>query len=111
MAIGWKTTTSPWSSPRISIRSWSRRSSRLGLGVSPDDAIRRNYTTSVHPERRPRDEHPVVGRFELLVGLPPVGLGHVSEDGNLARLFVELQHRQDLEAIHVIDAYAQDDEI
>ena len=51
------------------------------------------------------------GSGDFLLELLAVVLGRVGEHRNVARLVVELQHRQHLEAVGVVDADAQDDQV
>src|SRR5882672_7447429 len=104
MIMGWNTMTSPLSSPRISMRSVSRLSSIL--------PIRRDYTMLVHGRCRhrrerfvivvvPEERHALGRRFVLT---------ETGEQRNRARVVVQLQHRQHLEAFALVHVEAQNDQ-
>ena len=98
--------TSPCSSPRISRRSVSRLSSA--------GAIRRDYnifqfiqTAAFAGGNISASDGSAYFLFRLLVAL----LARVGQHRNAARLVVQLQHRQHLEAVGVVDAHAEDDQV
>src|SRR5215471_10363061 len=90
MMVGWNTITSPWSSPRISIRSVSRLSSRLpamaaGLyHASTDIGPSTARANLVHRRGRHRLE-------QLLI-------------------FIVLQHREHVKPLALVHIQTQDDE-
>src|SRR2546427_616106 len=128
MAIGWYTITSPWSSPRISIRSVSRLFCRSS---SSDDVIagatipqgsrtlseatrQRNMSAnlSIHSDRVLGSEDLRIKRFgRVFFRFLRLVFRRIGEDRNPACLLVELQHREDLEAVAIFDLDAQNDQV
>src|SRR5215471_1437874 len=118
MMVGWNTITSPWSSPRISIRSVSRLSSRLpamaaGLyhastAIGPSTA-RANL---VHRRGRHRLEQLLI--FIVVHGRRGITrklvLTQTCEAWNGPRFFVELQHREHVKPLALVHIQTQDDE-
>src|SRR5207248_8005089 len=115
IAIGWNTMTSPWSSPRMGTRSLSRFSRATGPDYSTAVVASRDAARPlIHPHCRLRDQDLGARRLflgRLFFGFLALVFGRVGEHGNGARILVQLQHRQHLEAFEVFDPHAENDEM
>src|SRR5207245_1001220 len=107
--------TSPWSSPRMGIRSASRFSPATGPDystavVASSDGGRR----LIHPHCRLGDEDLSSRRLfvrRLFFGFLALVFGRVGQHWNGARILVQLQHRQHLEAFEIFDPHTEDHEM
>src|SRR3954449_1197212 len=98
---------SPRRSPRICVRSWSRRSGMGGVG--PVGAVmRRDYTTSVHQQSWTRGEHWRLRIVLLVVFLFLVAGGGVGDHRNAPGFLVEFEHREHGQGFRVLHLEAQD---
>src|SRR5437899_9989311 len=122
--------TSPWSSPRMAIRSVSRFSPGTGADYSTAIAHTCAPAPSTSAQRRTLRSAYAIRSIHTDCGLCDQDLGfralffrrffvrflalvfrRIGEHRNPARFVVQLQHRQHLEAVQIFDADAQDDEI
>src|SRR5580765_756245 len=98
--------TSPCRSPRSGKRGPSRLASEPDIGWGPW-----HETCSVHQLRGLR-KHFVIREFEtFFLIVRTFSLSRIGQDRDAACRLVDLEHREDVKPIHLVDAHAQNNQI